>query len=275
MDQQPPTPPMPNTPPSQPITVTPPPIQQPTTSVPTPVTPQPTEPMQPPSPSASSATPAQLPPHNPKKVMMIVIAVIIIIVIGAAAFFFMMKKPTPAAKTTNPVVVKSAPTPTPDPTANWLTYITKDYSFIYPSDWTTTKTDYLNSVEVLNKNKSVGITISDGQYPYGFGGQVKEESKNLLVSVDGQEYNVKEKIINNKEAFTDFKLNSPAKQHILFGTGYPAVRSGSTNASLTDYENDKNTIIQILSSFKFTNATPSATPSVSPSQASISAQPAR
>lgn len=294
MDQQPPTPPMPNTPPSQPITVTPPPIQQPTTSVPTPVTPQPTEPMQPPSPSASSATPAQLPPHNSKKVMMIVIAVIIIIVIGAAAFFFMMKKPTPAAKTTNPPVVKSAPTPTPDPTANWQVFTAQNlgFSFKYPVNWymentTGSKPPYIRIQNYplqttgggYNPQTDKGKTfISISKKPMG---NTITELKATLIQEDKQSVaNLGTPVVSKEEEMV-LNGNQVYYREVTLDKTPPSpvayILDGKGNViQLTlglDTTSGIDVLRQILPTFTFISATPSAAPSTAQPSASGTAVP--
>lgn len=195
--------------------------------------------------------------------------ILIILLIGIAlaaiggAYYFGTLKSTPlqpiasstptSASQTPQATPKSTSNPSQNPadeTANWKTHNDTDYNFQYPSDWNVKKNDYLNSTQITNKNQTITITISEGQYPYGYGGEVKLDTREIKIVVDNKEYSVKENTVNNKEAYVDFKLNTPKNHQILFGTGYPASCCGKT--SLVDYKDSLDTILKILSTVKFT-----------------------
>ncbi|MBI2641147.1 hypothetical protein HYW87_00950 [Candidatus Roizmanbacteria bacterium] len=132
-------------------------------------------------------------------------------------------------------------------TANWKVFNHNDYSFKYPVDWIVNKLDYLNSTRLTNSNKTLTITVSEGQYPYGFSSSSTNlKIQYITVKVGGKSYQVKE-ITDDTGAFVDFKIDTVKKHHILYGTGYPA----SEKSSLSDYNNTKEIIFKILSTFKF------------------------
>lgn len=140
-------------------------------------------------------------------------------------------------------------------TTDWKTYTNASYTFQYPSSWGVTEgfaktADHSeNTVQILNKSGSVQINISPEQQIYGFSGGV--DSKHFLtVNINGQNYQVKENIVSNRTVFVDFQIGT-SKYHILFGTGYPA--GEEILASISDYNLMKETILKILSTFKFNN----------------------
>lgn len=145
-----------------------------------------------------------------------------------------------------------SPSPTPllsDETANWQTYTSGKLTFKYPDGWNAKDFDYANSVLIENMASSVKITISEGQYPYGFAGLPEIKENSFKITVDGQEYQVTENILDNRSAYVDFELNTPQKHHVLFGTGYPAANDYLT--SLDDYYSSKDIILKILATLKF------------------------
>ena len=157
--------------------------------------------------------------------------------------------PTTAA---SPTQTTSAETANPDSIgANWKTYIHGSLTFKHPFDWIAKDFDYSNSVIIENMKSSIKITVSEGQYPYGFEGpgpmNIKENP--IKITVSGKVYQTTEKIIEDKKAYVDLELDTPQKHHILFGTGYPA--DDDLHISLEDYYASKDTILKILSTFKF------------------------
>jgi hypothetical protein len=153
--------------------------------------------------------------------------------------------------------ISEQPTPTPSqkPTEvaekdGWKTYSNTYYSLMYPSDWTLNTSDYMNLAELTNPNKTVSFKLTDGQYPYGYGGEVKFDTKDINLTVNGKEYTVEETTTNNTQVFVNFKLDIK-NYHVLFGTGYPGGSDEKT--SKEDYYSTKPTIMKILSSVKFTN----------------------
>lgn len=297
MDQQPPMPSIPNTPPSQPATVAPQPIQQPVTPTPNPVTPPPAgnQPMQPPPPTASSATPAQLPQNNSKKTMMIIVAIIIIVVIGAAAFFLFMKKPTPAAKTVSKTVMVKTPTPIPDQTANWQAFTASNlgFSFKYPANWYMENTTNSNPPYIRIQNYPLQAT---GR---GYNSQIDKGGTFIAIYKNPMGNTIRELkatlIQEDKKSAANLgapKVVSKEEEMILNGNQvyYREVTLGNTPSSPEAYILDgKGNVIQlwlgldtasgievfhqILPTFIFISASSSATPSVNPSPASTSATP--
>ncbi len=75
-------------------------------------------------------------PHgrNWKKWILIGLALVILIIGGGTFVLSQQKSQKPEAKTiTQPT--SSAPSPTPDPTSDWKTYTTDNFSFQYPADY--------------------------------------------------------------------------------------------------------------------------------------------
>lgn len=178
----------------------------------------------------------------------LLIVIIIALAVGGYLIYQRQPKPNP---TPNPLPQQTTqPSPSPiDKTANWKTYNRGDLSLKYPPGWSVRDSDYLNSVFLENKSGSVKITISEGQYPYGFAGPMETKENPLKVVVGDKEYQTKEIIIDNKKAYVNFEVDTPQKHHILFGTGYPA--DNDLNYSLEDYNASKDTILKILSTLKF------------------------
>lgn len=151
-----------------------------------------------------------------------------------------------------PETLKPHSAPSDNPTV-WKTHKEVGYTFSYPADWIIKTNGYLGEyggVILNNKQNSVSIIFSDVQYPYGFEGPGWNwKSQDLKIVVADKEYFVKEKILDNR-VYVDFKPSVDSQTvYILFGTGYPA--SEDKNASITDYHNSRDTILEILSTFRF------------------------
>lgn len=162
----------------------------------------------------------------------------------------------------DPILTCAPPTPSPSAsqvsngnleTTNWKTYKDNIYSFQYPSVWEVEGgySDFFEGqvVTIKNPSQTIRILISPGQYPYGFEGPKEIKQKPLELTINNNEYRAKENIISNRSAYVDIALNNNENEyHILFGTGYP---TGSRKESLSDYLSSKETIIKILSTFRF------------------------
>lgn len=122
------------------------------------------------------------------------------------------------------------------------------FKFSYPADWESRKFD--DGVFIKNKKGNVGIVLSSSQYPYGFEGGIEFlEEKLVTVEVAGKNYTTEE-FINSGGVFADFKIDSLKEMYILFGSGYP-VASTTGPGSINDYNEEKDTILEILSSIEF------------------------
>ncbi|MDQ5900430.1 MAG: hypothetical protein QG600_8 [Patescibacteria group bacterium] len=212
------------------------------------------------NPQGEQPTPPSTPqpvPSTPKsKLPLILAGFLTVLIIGGGAYYLGMQNnsqtpysltPTPTLMGESTELTKITPTPLPTSAVNdqsdWKTFTGDDYSVKYPVDWTQTgPSDYLNTVQLINSQKTVSITLSKGQYPYGFSGSNNSTTNDISIEIDGKTIQAKE-IVSDKGAYVDFKIG---EYHILYGTDYPAV---GTQASLTDYNQLKETISDILKSF--------------------------
>ena len=193
------------------------------------------------------------------------LAALAVLVVGGIVGIFFIKRISPSQPATPQSVISPTPTSVPspveasmkegDPMADWKTYSNNFFTFKYPGNWVANPVDYLNSVHLTTIDKKVAITISKGQYPYGYVKDSVFEVKNIKILVETQEYFAKEVSAGN-DIFVDFKLNGDQGYHVLFGTGYPGGLGG--NGSKAEYENSKEDILKILSTFKFLEQTPAA-----------------
>ncbi|MBI2049373.1 hypothetical protein HYT32_00455 [Candidatus Roizmanbacteria bacterium] len=192
------------------------------------------------------------------KIVPIGLGILFVLVVVGSYLLGARNSQTVVSNQQSSVVPTIIPSPTPiDETANWKTYTNTrsnyPYTFSYPSDWELGESEYENLASLTHKKGAIAITFSDDQYPYGFGGLEAGdfETQSLKITIAGKEYATKETIISNQKAYVDFSTSAPNKIHILFGTGYPAAQDNI--ASLVEYNNAKNTILQILSTFQFTS----------------------
>lgn len=197
----------------------------------------------------------------------ILIVLLIVVVVGGAAYFLGSRNSVtvtePVTQTVQPQPTKSSETAEVaveeiEEISSWKTFADGQYSFQYPHDWSVKveqrkpNDEYSEVVQIINPSGSVSITISPFQYPYGFGGEDVQKSwheKELKVYIEDKEYTAKEVTYLNSKVFTDVKIQKNKEHHILFGTGYPA--GEDRLSSLTDYTASKETILKILSAFKF------------------------
>lgn len=203
------------------------------------------------TPPTTPTSPAAVVPHSSNKTALYVVLVVLLLALVGVGSYFLGQQS--GKQTTQPAYTVTIPTtvpvsPTPDETANWKTFSStkKSYTFKYPSSWTVQEDDYLNLTEVAIPNALISITISEGPYPFGFGDpNTKFEEKNITLTIDGKQYSTKEVIVNNSSAYVNLKLNTEKNEHILFGAPNNA-------GSLNDYNNNKETILKLLSTFTFT-----------------------
>jgi len=189
--------------------------------------------------------------NNQKGSLSVILCIVILLLlVGGGAYYFGTQKnntPSPIQPTSTTTSQTPNSTATPIQKNELKTYNGQNYTFMYPVDWTVTgPQEYLETVQILNPNKTVSVTISKGQYPYGFGGEMNAKDTAITINVNGQNIEETETVLNNKAAFVDFAVG---EYHILYGTDYPAI---GTKASLTDYIDSKQTIAEILASFKIT-----------------------
>ena len=203
---------------------------------------------------------------KPKKPSLLIVILVLIAAIALATTFYFanqvnkLKKETQSPQpittetltpTSTPTPTKEpSPTPTIDPMADWKTYSDDTYVFKYPSDWTVKASDspFLGKrVDILNQNQSVGLVVLTGTLPFGFG-QIEVEEKRIIFTIEGIEIDAQETIVDNSLSYVSYYYQKgDSIFEILFGTGFPTTKV----ASLEDYQNQKDTILKILSTFQF------------------------
>lgn len=176
-----------------------------------------------------------------KHLQLILVALVAALVASTGTYLALKQTKTPAQN-----IVQIAPSPAPDPTANWKTFNAKRYSFLYPLDWSASQGDYLNTVKIDNPTKTVEVKISDSGYPFGVENPNWKFSANYLdIKVDEKTYSVSEVSMFDDGKFVlvlaEFKTDALNVVHIMI-----------TSTSSSDYKNSKETVLKILSTFKFT-----------------------
>ena len=230
-------------------------------------------PPQPPIPS----TPI-VPPEPPKKKsfawLVILVVLLLLTSTGVLAYQYYQLKtqivnPAPSSQlTSTPLISPQPAAEADDPTTDWKTYTDKTYSFKYPPTWKVTPgsgatEEYFGGdyVSIVAPTPTVSIQIAPGVITYGFGGipeemeKIETKAENIEIKIDNEKYSAIEstRTENGKvKVFTDLTIPINGKEfHILFGTGYPVNQDDL--ASYTDYLTYRDTILQILATFKFTN----------------------
>lgn len=125
--------------------------------------------------------------------------------------------------------------------------------FKHPRNWSVEQGNAVyfggETVIVKNPEETVSLTVYpyiNDRFPYGFGNP-QIEVNTLVVNFNGQEYDIDENTVDQKAVYAE--LANEGEYSFIFGTGYPAGREDL--ASLADYNRDRDTIIQILSTIEF------------------------
>lgn len=241
----------------------------------TPSTPQvPIQPM----PETPPIQPNPVMPPAPKKVSGVLIAGLILLFISVLAlvgYYFIQTKGLNVNISTPTPLVTIAPTPTatPDPTADWKTYTdsAKTYTFKYPSDWTpSTDVGLFNNP---NKDWIFGVEISSSS----LSAQEWVSSKRCTSDILGKLCSIETTSpILNSIQFTNFGSQyTEIGTVIKHGASIFEINLNARNPNQPVDDNTKNTYAQILSTFKFTevspspSSTPSSTPSATPAATPI------
>lgn len=147
-------------------------------------------------------------------------------------------------------------------TENWKIFRNQAYSFKHPVNWNVAATLEDNMPEeqkyvgdkifIVNPEETVGIIVTTGEHSWGSTGQEIIQNSPISFSINGQDVQAEESVINTQSVRTSASISLKEKEYlILFGSGYPITDDPS--ASLDDYYRDKNTVLEILSTFEFTN----------------------
>ncbi len=238
---------------------------------PTPNPPPPTEniPAQNPAietpPQAYTAPQPATPPPSPKpffstKIILLIMLLLILLGVGGTYFSLNSKpKPLPAGRQANPISPTSVPTPTPDPTANWKTYTNTNYkySFKYPSGYLLTSDNpdsvFLSSAE----NK---ITFAAGSVEIPLPDSNCDKSKNFNLG-------------GKKTLYSKCTSNTDSSGIIAVGGNNGDKYDNVPVLVIYNFKGipEENIFNQILSTFKFTEASP--TPTCRPRPACLDATP--
>jgi len=267
-----------------PATQTVPPVQTP------PVQPVMETPATPPTMPATTNIPVSENPKKSSPLMVVAIILALVAVLAVVAYVFGAKLLTPQP-TPTPIAVLT-PSPTPDITANWNTYINSTYGYsvklpgyisqlkigpdnstiINDADWNFAKTD-LSSLDSVHKSiastgaidmeiNSFPANVAQQNYNLGCtGSQLSFNQLNPTVSntpsITGVEQYVQSEGISSISTAPEIKYWSSKVCFIKNGIGY--------EVSYQNYEssNPDQVFSQILPTFQFTSATPSASPTPS------------
>lgn len=197
---------------------------------------------------------------------MILAIILLLLAIGVLGFFIfrnIQNDQTTAETTPTPTTI---PTPTPDPTESWKIYTNTKigFSFKYPEGWTEKGPEAANDTTIVYINSDEKFGTGPEQLWYF----VWTTAVNKLPD---RQYT--KGLINNYTSYktTDepsrfgalgYFLTKDEKQYIgVFLTPYNSVKTAAFPSQ------DKYEVIfdQILSTFKFIEATPSGSPTISPS----------
>lgn len=207
--------------------------------------------------------PQQAPPSGKfsisPKVMLIILAILIIAVVGSGMYLSAGSQPKQVTKSTPTPLPTEAKAPAGDPTASWKAYIGKYYSFKYPSNWTIENGPAESTqrhLETVNLRGSPIVTFS-----------ASAESEDYQKAINFAE-------TSNSPTIESVTIGSKAGTQLSYKPGdviaYPMTNIYiKTNDGIVSYyliaystgdSQATREINQILSTFKFTDATVSATP---------------
>lgn len=200
-------------------------------------------------------------PKSKINVFTIVAVFIIVILLGLVGFLFMQNNQLkneqaqvpPSPLPTLLPTLEPTPTPTEDPTADWVVFSNDTYAFKHPPDWVVEEASgepFGEKVSITNSTGSVAIVVATGDLPFGFG-QVELETNPIIISVGGIEIQGEEVTVDGRSVHVVYDHSANEQSYkIIFGTGSPA--GDDQLASLDDYNSQKDTLLEILSTFKFT-----------------------
>lgn len=234
----------------------------PTPSAPSPVVeigpPQP-EPQQPPPSSKFSFSP---------KIMLAILAFLIILVAGSGIYLSQSSKPVPTPTPTPAQAKASEPTPTTDLTAGWATFGSKgcNFEFKYPPAWRVEFENQYYTTVILMRSVHIDTPAPPLIYSYD------------ISCRDNQDHLSAEDWINNQLSSHGVKTPINSREYIsnnitwLETTDYPSASGGSIIYAYNDdkiylitlspfseakqyqkQEEFKSVLLQILSTFKFTD----------------------
>jgi hypothetical protein len=216
-----------------------------------------------PQPNASSIPP-QIPKSKNWKKWIVIVGITLVTLLTGTAYVLSQQESKKSEPPTKQLVSK--PSPTPDPTTDWKTYIGKMYKFSYPDDWTI-KEELNNTCEdvqpcyvatLQNPTKTITIIVSSGHRVFSIGAPATITSSTRKIAIQGKLYDAEEvnyDITDDKEASfirLSMSFDVSGKKHYL-----EAISDQGTQA-ISDYKEALalNTIQNILQTFKFTDQAP-------------------
>jgi len=227
-------------------------------------------------PEAQQPTQQTTPPSNGYykkgswKKWVLIYGVVAVLLYGGIYYFVLSKnKSNPYSYNTSPSPTQSVqkPSPTTDPTANWKTYTNTKYgyTFKYPNPWTE------NCSKDISQNSplSQSVIVCPEAYPTGpFGGipayfNVTVESKKIGETAQDIKKLKEKENPSIKEVSVPKIANYDVAASYFEGAGIPNATvylvknpSDTTYMNITGDGIDENIYNQILSTFKFTDVSP-------------------
>jgi hypothetical protein len=209
-------------------------------------------------------------PENPKKsspLLIIAIILAVVALLAVVAYFFGAKYFAPQLTSTPTPVAVLTPSPTIDPTANWKAYTntTLGFSFKYPETWIESgplsKED--TTIIYVTSDEKIGTGSEPLQY-YLWVTNVNKlpDSQFSKEIINNATFYKSDSAVPSRFGALAFFITKDEKQYIgIFLTPYDGVIS----AKFPSQDKYVSIFDQILSTFKFIEATPTVSPSASAS----------
>jgi hypothetical protein len=183
---------------------------------------------------------------------LILLAIILLLVVGSGAYYLGAKQNKlimqNQQKSVIPTITQSIPTSTPDPTANWKTYVDQNntFSIKYPANW-----------YVYEYKQGGGTSISDLPGDVAQNNSLKGHTSIIISDLLSsspifKDSSSKQFSVNSYTGLRRNQSSSPGSGEVvdLYNP------NGGNNVEITKNIDDNNMFDQILSTFKFINQTP-------------------
>jgi hypothetical protein len=230
-------------------------------------------------------TPVQTPPEAPQVVpsksfplKWILILIIFILIGGGATYYVANQSQKPASSSNQTPTTAPSPTPTPDPTSDWKTYTNTKYGYSvkYPSDWKIQSPGGGSNGELCRETgiDSQIIELSEKELSEcGFAGEgLPSPDANITVWVLDEKHSTLENLIGPNYSKLQVAGEAAVKYPFTDESALPNIYATriylnhNNNGYIiylkqSDITGKYEMILdQILSTFKFTEASTSASP---------------